>query len=145
MFGQGLYSTTETTTTQQGGAITSGWDVFVPYGTGVYTGSANPDTAYGGYGNPSSVILNGHDRYQRFGPMSTPTPGDLTDNPTNPAFTQALWLAVHLRQQSTLGGCTNNQVIGQFLPANIQTLLNSPHQPERPRRARTMASRRTAR
>src|SRR5690606_14175016 len=38
-FGQGLYSTTETRTTQQGGAITGGWDVFVPYGTGVYTGS----------------------------------------------------------------------------------------------------------
>ncbi len=31
VFAQGLYSNTETVTTQQGGAITSGWDVFIPY------------------------------------------------------------------------------------------------------------------
>jgi len=126
VFGQGLYSSTETSTTQQGGAITSGWDVFVPYGTGVYTGSANPDTAYGSQGNPSSVILNG----MTFNGASyvDATPGNLADNPTNPAFTKA-YGSQFTCAQSTVGGCTNNQVIGQYLPANIQTLLNSRSNP----------------
>ncbi|HEY1126035.1 MAG TPA: TonB-dependent receptor [Sphingobium sp.] len=122
VFAQGLYSNTETSTTQQGGAITSGWDVFVPYGTGVYTGSAIPDTAYGSQGNASSVILNGM-TYSGSAYVD-PTPGVLTDNPTNPAFTK-LYGSQFACAQSTVGGCTNNQVIGQYLPANIQTLLNA--------------------
>ena len=124
VFAQGLYSNTETRTTQQGGAITSGWDVFLPYGTGVYTGSANPDTAYGSQGNLSSVILNG----MTFNGASyvDNTPGNLADNPTNPAFTKAYGsMAQFACANSTIGGCTNNQVIGQFLPANIRTLLDA--------------------
>ncbi|MBO9574096.1 MAG: TonB-dependent receptor [Sphingobium sp.] len=122
VFAQGLYSNTETQTTQQGGAITSGWDVFIPYGTGVYTGSANPDTAYGGQGNLSSVILNGM-TFSGASYVDT-TPADLTDNPTNPAFKTA-YGSQFACANNAVGGCTNNQVIGQYLPANIQTLLNS--------------------
>jgi outer membrane receptor protein involved in Fe transport len=138
VFGQGLYSSTETSTTQQGGAITSGWDVFVPYGTGVYTGSANPSTAYGSQGNLSSVILNGMTGYTGAayaggsnvnGSFVDSTPGILTDNPTNPAFTKA-YGSQYTCATGTIGGCTNNQVIGQFLPANIQTLLNSRTNPD---------------
>ncbi|MGC1269021.1 MAG: TonB-dependent receptor, partial [Croceibacterium sp.] len=122
VFAQGLYSSTKTRTTQQGGAITGGWDVFVPYGTGVYTGSANPSTAYGSEGNLSSVILNG----MTFGAGSyvDGTPGDLTDNPTNPAFA-AQYGSQFSCALATTGGCTNNQLFGQFLPADLQTLLNS--------------------
>lgn len=122
VFAQGLYSTTKTRTTQQGGAITSGWDVFVPYGTGVYTGSAIPDTAFGAQGNPSWVILNG----MTFNGTTyvDPTPGILTDNPTNPVFTRE-YGSQFACATSALGGCTNNDVIGQFFPDAIQALLNS--------------------
>ena len=122
IFAQGLYSRTKTRTTQQGGSITGGWDVFLPYGTGVYTGSAITSTAYGGYGNPSSVILNG----MNFNGSSyvDNTPGDLTDNPTNPAFTAAYGKQFACAT-ATVGGCTNNEVIGQFLPQSIQDLLDS--------------------
>ncbi|MBO9579702.1 MAG: TonB-dependent receptor [Sphingobium sp.] len=134
VFAQGLYSSTETSTTQQGGAITSGWDVFVPYGqpginsitglpnSGVYTGSAIPDTAYGSQGNLSSVILNG--MTYNGSAYVDPTPGNLYDNPTNPAFTKT-YGSQFACAQNTTGGCTNYQVIGQYLPANIQTLLNA--------------------
>lgn len=121
IFGQGLYSKTKTHTTQQGGAITSGWDVFIPYGTGVYTGSANPSTAYGSIGNPSSVILNGM-TYNGAAYLDT-TPGDLTDNPTNPVFRTEYGSQFSCALAAT-GGCTNNQVLGQFLPAELQQLLN---------------------
>jgi outer membrane receptor protein involved in Fe transport len=121
IFGQGLFSTTKTTTTQQGGAITSGWDVFVPYGTGVYTGSAIPDTAYGSQGNPSSVILNGM-TYQGATYVDA-TPGNLGDNPTNPVFAREYGSQFGCALNA-MGGCTNNQVIGQFLPAEVQQLLN---------------------
>ena len=129
IFAQGLYSRTKTRTTQQGGAITGGWDVFLPYGTGVYTGSAISDTAYGGYGNPSSVILNGMN-YQGANWVDN-TPGNLADNPTNPAFTAA-YGSQFACAQSAIGGCTNNQVIGQYLPESIQTLLNSRQRAARP-------------
>ncbi|OYW45877.1 MAG: hypothetical protein B7Z33_08715 [Sphingomonadales bacterium 12-68-11] len=130
VFAQGLYSSTETRTTQQGGAVTSGWDVFLPYGTGVYTGSANPSTAYGSQGNPSSVILNGM-TYDPDGPgplgatsYVDPTGGNLADNPTNPGF-RAEYGSAFACANNALGGCTNNEVIGQFLPANIRALLDS--------------------
>jgi outer membrane receptor protein involved in Fe transport len=60
-------------------------------------------------------------------PYVDPTPGNLADNPTNPAFA-----AVYADQYSCanpavnpIGGCTNNQLFGQFLPASVQTLLNA--------------------
>jgi iron complex outermembrane receptor protein len=129
IFGQGLYSNTETHTTQQGGAITSGWDGFIPYGTGVYTGSAIPTSAYGSSGIPSSVILNGMLTTGAIsgnsGTVYTDlTPGNLADNPTNPQFTSRFGKLLPCAN-SAFGGCTNNQAIGQFLPPVIQTLLNN--------------------
>ena len=117
VFGQGLFSTTRTKTTQQGGSITGGWDVFVPYGTGVYTGSALQNTAYGSVGLPSSVLLHGQGYVD-------PTPNDLTDNPTNPAFAAA-YRDQFACAAAAIGGCTNNQVIGQFFPAQFQQILNN--------------------
>ncbi|WP_377923196.1 TonB-dependent receptor domain-containing protein [Alteraurantiacibacter lauratis] len=118
VFAQGMFSHVSTRTTQQGGALTAGWDVFFPYGTGVYTGSAIPSTAYGSYGLPSSVILNGMNGYV------DPTPGDLTDNPTNPAFRNAYGDNFACALNAT-GGCTNNELFGQFLPADLRALLDS--------------------
>ncbi len=127
IFGQGLFSQTKTRTTQQGGSITSGWDVFIPYGTGVYTGSANPATAYGSVGLPSSVILNGMLTNGALNGVGTTyvdnTPGDLSDNPTNPVFAKE-YGSQYACALSAVGGCTNNQVLGQFLPTELQQLLN---------------------
>jgi len=122
VFAQGLYSGTETRTTQQGGSLTSGWDAFFPYGTGVYTGSANPSTANGTYGNPSSVILNG----MTFNGASyvDPTPGVLTDNPTNPGFRREYGSLFGCALNAT-GGCTNNDLFRQFLSPELQLLLDN--------------------
>jgi len=134
VFGQGLLSHTHTKATLQGSSITTGWDVFIPYGTGRYTGSAVQSNAFGTYGIPSSVILSGmnltglpNNVNAPNNPYVDPTPGDLSDNPTNPQFA-----AIYANQfacanlgANPLGGCTNNQLFGQFLPADVQTLLNS--------------------
>ena len=122
VFAQGLYSNTRTNTTQQGGAVTGGWDVFIPYGSGVYTGSANPSTSYGSFGNSSSVILNGM-TYQGASYVDT-TPGTLTDNPTNPGF-RAEYGSQYGCALNAVGGCTNSQLFADSLPADLQTLLNS--------------------
>ena len=122
VFAQGMYSSTKTRTTQQGGAITGGWDVFVPYGTGVYTGSEIASTANGGYGNASSVILNGM-TYNGSAYVDA-TPGVLTDNPTNPAF-KAQYGSLFSCALAATGGCTNNQLFRDLMPTELQTLLDS--------------------
>lgn len=122
VFAQGLYSKVETKTTQQGVAFTGGWDTFIPYGTGVYTGSAIQGQDLGTFGNPSSVILNGMPF--GFGTYVDDTPDDLTNNPTNPAF-RTIYGSQFACANNATGGCTNNELFGQFLPADIQTLLNS--------------------
>ncbi len=160
VFGQGMFSHVQTKNLNQGGAIVGGWDVFVPYGapginanTGnpnspVYTGSALPNYSgninINGYGNPSSVILNG---MQYNGPTTASitsvnglavdlTPGNLYDNPTNPGFT-ALYgnspnAVLAACAKSANGGCTNYQAIAQFLPANLQAALNQRTNPNAP-------------
>ena len=117
VFGQALFSHTNTYTRNEPGPITNGWDVFLPYGTGTYVGS---DGLAGqrhviGTGNPSSVILNGMPTRLAGCAYVDPTPAILTDNPTNPAFATLYGSAVRLRATPRSGGCTNNQVIGQFL------------------------------
>ena len=138
VFGQAMYSHVSTANRNQGGAIVGGWDVFVPYGSGVYTGSALPTNVLtggqninvNGYGNPSSVLIHGFNGYV------DPTPNDLSDNPTNPAFatlyggsSNALLAAC---ANSPIGGCTNFQAIGQFMPAEIQAALNARPNPNAP-------------
>ncbi len=135
VFGQALFSHVNTYTRNEPGPITNGWDVFMPHGTGVYVGS-NPYPTNGqvfGTGNPSSVILNGQP-LSGLGsgtPYVDPTPGILTDNPTNPRFA-ALYGGQFGCATSAVGGCTNNQVVGQFLPAELQTLLNNRVDPNAP-------------
>jgi len=135
IFGQALFSSVSTYTRNEPGPITNGWDVFMPYGTGTYVGSQGPQ-ANGqilGSGNPSSVILNG---------MATsglgtgtayvdPTPTNLADNPTNPVF-RNLYGTQFACATAATGGCTNNQVIGSLLPAELQTVLNSRVNPNLP-------------
>ena len=114
------------------GPITTGWDVFVPYGTGTYVGSqgfqANGNTI--GTGNPSSVILNG----MSFNGAQyvDNTPGDLTDNPNNPAFATLYAGQLGCGAVGGVGGCTNNQAIGQYFPTELQTLLNARQDPNAP-------------
>jgi iron complex outermembrane receptor protein len=134
VFGQGLFNKTSTSATQQGGSIVPGWDVFIPYGSGRYTGSAVQTNSFGSFGIPSSVILNGmnltglpNNTTAPNSPYVDPTPGNLADNPTNPAFAAgyADQFACANVAANPLGGCTNNQLFGQFLPADVQTLLNA--------------------
>jgi iron complex outermembrane receptor protein len=135
VFGQALFSHVSTYTRNEPGPITNGWDVFMPYGTGTYVGS---DGLQGngqrlGSGNPSSVILNGMPTSGGASGLAyvDPTPGDLSDNPTNPRF-QTLYGTQFACANAAIGGCTNNQVIGQFLPADLQFILNNRADPNAP-------------
>ncbi len=132
VFGQALFSHTTTYTRQEPGPITNGWDVFLPYGTGVYVGSdgLQPNGTRIGTGNPSSVILNG----MMFNGAAyvDATPTVLTDNPNNPAFAALYSSMLGCGAVGGVGGCTNNQAIGQFLPAVAQTLLNNRTRPNDP-------------
>nr|WP_166175675.1 TonB-dependent receptor [Altererythrobacter segetis] len=142
VFGQAMFTQTHTQNLNQGGALVGGWDVFVPYGSGVYTGSALPtnvhtggrDINVNGYGNPSSVVLNG--MVYGGGTYVDPTPGNLADNPTNPAFTTLYGTSPNSTlaacANAAVGGCTNQQAIGQFMPAAIQAALNSRPNPNAP-------------
>ena len=135
VFGQARFN--QTTTKAQlnaGSSITPGWDAFIPYGTGTYTGSALQSNAFGGYNTPSSVILNGmnlnglpNNNTAPNNPYVDPTPGNLADNPTNPQFTTAYGSQYACANVATnpLGGCTNNQLFGSQLPTSLQTLLNA--------------------
>ena len=132
MFGQALFSHVSTYTRNEPGPITTGWDVFVPYGTGVYVGSQAPQSngQVLGTGNPSSVILNG--MMFNGAQYVDPTPGILIDNPNNPAFATQYAAMLGCGAVGGVGGCTNNQAIGQFLPAELQLLLNSRVNPNGP-------------
>jgi outer membrane receptor protein involved in Fe transport len=138
VFGQALFSSVETYTRNEPGPVTNGWDVFLPYGTGQYVGSqgtqANGQVL--GSGNPSSVILNG----MPTNGLATgtayvdPTPQNLADNPTNPRFSSLYGTQFACANVATnpVGGCTNNQVLGQFLPAELQFALNNRANPNLP-------------
>ena len=132
MFGQALFSHTTTYTRNEPGPITTGWDVFLPYGTGVYVGSqgAQPNGITIGTGNPSSVILNGMSF--NGAPYVDSTPGDLSDNPNNPAFAALYATSLGCGAVGGTGGCTNNAAIGSFLPAEMQALLNARNRAVRP-------------
>jgi outer membrane receptor protein involved in Fe transport len=132
VFAQGLFSQTNTRATLQGGSIVPGWDVFIPYGTGRYTGSAVHSNSFGSYGVPSSVILNGMNLTGLPNNVNAPnnpyvdtTPGDLSDNPTNPQFSAIYADQFACARAGGVGGCTNNELFGQFLPSDVQQLLNA--------------------
>jgi len=132
MFGQALFSHTTTYTRNEPGPITNGWDVFLPYGDGVYVGSdgLQSNGQRIGTGNPSSVILHG--MLFNGAPYNDPTPNDLTDNPNNPAFAQLYSSMLGCGQVGGVGGCTNYQAIGQFLPVEAQEILDRRSDPNAP-------------
>jgi len=135
IFGQALFSHVTTYTRNEPGPVTNGWDVFLPYGTGTYVGSQGfqPNGQILGSGNPSSVILNGMPTSGGATGVAyvDATPTVLTDNPTNPVFRQLYGTQFACANAAT-GGCTNNQVIGSFLPAQLQTALNGRANPNLP-------------
>jgi outer membrane receptor protein involved in Fe transport len=132
VFGQATFSAVNTYTRNEPGPITNGWDVFLPYGTGTYVGSQGRQTngAVLGTNNPSSVILNGMS-YLGAAYVDA-TPNDLSDNPNNPAFAALYSAAYGCGAVGGTGGCSNNQVIGQFLPEELQQILDSRVDPNAP-------------
>jgi len=111
VFGTGMFSHNETYTRAQASTIQSGWGVYVPWGSGIYTGNS---------ATPSSVIRNG-DTYLGSSYVDA-TPGDLSDNPTNPLF-QARYGNMLSCALNPIGGCTNTQAFEQVIPQDLQTLL----------------------
>jgi len=121
VFGQATFSRVETFTQQEAGPLTGGWATLVPYGTGTYTGGVLNQYSP----NISSVQLNG------VGGYVDPTPGILTDNPTNPAF-QAAYGNQYACAAGAVGGCTNNDLFAANIPAEMQALLNARADPNAP-------------
>jgi outer membrane receptor protein involved in Fe transport len=96
VFATGMFSHNETYTRTQASTIQSGWDVMVPWGSGVYTGNS---------AIPSSVLADG-----------------VT---TNPAF-QAMFPRLNcVGYQTGRGGCTDTEAFQQVIPQDLQTLLNT--------------------
>ncbi len=132
VFGQGMFSNSETYTVQEPGPITFGWDLLIPWGPNPYTGQVS--TFFGTYTNPavpSSVLLDGQNGYQ------DPTPGVLTDNPTNPQFVNGIANTTFRGYNGILpcatpgtpeynggvGGCTNTEAFQAVVPQGIQNIL----------------------
>jgi outer membrane receptor protein involved in Fe transport len=129
VFGSGMFSHTTTHTIQEGGIITWGNDIIVPWGDDVF--DASTDYGFVSYDNPyipSSVIHHG-DTFG-FVPYNDPTPGDLTDNPTNPAFQSQFGYLNCAGFTSGLGGCTDTETFQQAVPADLQDILNARTAPD---------------
>jgi len=109
IFGQGIFSHVDTDTRGQGGAITGGWDVYVPYGNQIYTGDADE-------GIPSSV-------QPALLPNGAPNP---LAGQTNPAYLQGGQYGLNC---PATGGCPTYMVFP--VPGALQDILLS-----RTRRAR---------
>jgi len=158
VFGQGMFSNSTTYTVQEGAGAQFGWDVMIPWGNQPYTGSipgfqvnipglggvfapcapAQGSACNAPYQNPvtpSSVIRNGDLAAGPvpgfFNPYVDPTPGNLADNPTNPAF-RTLYGNILPCANSAIGGCTNTQAFQQVVPDTIEALLNARTNPNAP-------------
>jgi outer membrane receptor protein involved in Fe transport len=109
VFGQGTFSHVETETRGQGGAITGGWDVYVPYGNQIYMGDAQR-------GIPSSIqpalLANG-------------APNPLAGQ-TNAAYLPGGQFGLNC---PTVGGCPAYQVFP--LPLALQEIMLSRTRPAR--------------
>src|SRR5690606_31867508 len=66
-----------------------------------------------------------------FNPYVDPTPNDLSDNPTNPAFA-AQYGNILPCANNLVGGCTNTEAFQQVVPDAIQALLNARENPDAP-------------
>lgn len=96
VFGQAMFSQSETRTIQEPGPISGGWGVSMPWGTGRYAGNA---------ATPSSVITVDGQQV------------------TNPAF-RALYGGL-LACANGPNGCSNTEVFQAVVPQSLQTLLNA--------------------
>ena len=144
VFGQALFSHTETATRNQGGAIVGGWDVLralrhrhlyrQPAADQRPVGGRNINV--NGYGNPSSVLLTGMPTSVIGGTIYVDRRRQPVDNPTNPFFTSLYGTSANAVLAAcanrAIGGCTNNEAIGQFFPAQLQQALNSRANPNAP-------------
>jgi len=111
VFGQGMFSNSNTYTVQEPGPITFGWDITMPWGDGVYTGAVSaplgfgnsyqnpvvPAAAIGGAANPAFI-----QRYSGILPCATPN---------DPGYKAT--------------GCTNRDVFSQVVPQGVQDLLDA--------------------
>lgn len=117
-FGTAMFSHSNTYTRTDASRIQGGWSVEIPWGDDIYTGNA---------ATPASVIRHGEAYFDPFtfmnAPYHDPTPYDLSDNPTNPAF-RDLYGGQLGCALSFVGGCTNTQAFEQVIPTDLQTLLN---------------------
>jgi outer membrane receptor protein involved in Fe transport len=126
VFSQASFSHTSSYSVQEAVLAQFGWDIVIPWGNGVYTGTV--PGIFNSYQNPAvpaSVIRNG-DTYN-FAPYVDNTPGSLADNPTNPAFAAIYGGAnpILACANSQIGGCTNTQAFEQVVPEQLQDLLNA--------------------
>jgi len=150
VFGQAMFSNSNTYTVQEASLAQFGWDVVIPWGTGVYTGeipgfqvtipglgsviapcSPSPTTTCSAtYKNPAvnaSVLRQGDLQFAGgfWNPYQDPTPNNLADNPTNPQFQQQFSYLNCAGFTSGVGGCTNTEAFRQVVPNGVQTLLNA--------------------
>ena len=137
VFGDAIFSHTTTLTRADPGIITSQNDVFLPWGSDIYTGSfkwtgsigsiaTTADDVFRTYNNPyvpSSVIMAGT-QYNGSAYVD-PTPGNLADNPTNPAFKSQYGFLNCAGYTSNVGGCTQTEAFQQVVPADLQAALNA--------------------
>ena len=119
VFGQFLFNQSNTFTRLEGSAAS---DLFIPWGTGKYTGQIPGGVRGAVYQNPyvpSAVIAN-----------QTVVNGQITTTYSpNPAFIQRYSGILPCATPGDPGynptGCTNTQVFEQVVPDSVETLLNA--------------------
>jgi len=111
VFAQGMFSNSTTHTVGEPAGAQAGWDVWIPWGSGVYTGTVTPPGGFGtNYVNPTAIpaAVGGAAnpafiaRYQNILPCATP--GNAAYKPT---------------------GCTNTDVFSAVVPDQLEAILNN--------------------
>ncbi len=140
VFGSAMFSHTTTHTIQEGGIITFGNDIIIPYGNERFSGTANYvfETFENPYVPPSFLEIN--TQVPRWyddamtDPVLDPVTGDQlftteTSYISNPAF-EAIYSGIlncatpgHADYNPT--GCTNTEAFQQVIPSDIRNLLDA--------------------
>lgn len=128
VFAQGMFNNSTTYTQLE---PTSASTLFIPWGSGRYTGAIGGGTGGAVYQNtyvPSSVIRAG-DTFNGTAYVD-PTPANLNDNPTNPAFRNLypyLNCAGYTNAVNGVltGGCSNTEAFQQVVPDDLEKVLNA--------------------
>jgi outer membrane receptor protein involved in Fe transport len=116
VFGQGMFSNSNTYTVQEPGPITFGWDLLIPWGEGRYTGGVS--TFFGSYQNPavpSSVLPDGTTNPQFINGI----PGT-----TFHGYNGILPCATPGSPGYNNDGCSNTEAFQAVVPQSIQDILN---------------------